>query len=252
MFLGHAMFLAFSLDALAEQIAAWVASLGRTEEFILRLFLAALAGSLVGLEREVRGRVAGFRTNLLVCLGSALVMIVSISIAHTSWQISGDYTIRIDPARIAYGVMTGVGFLGAGTIIQSRGAVRGLTTAAALWCVAAIGLGIGLGLYVVAGLGTVLVVIVLWILDYLDGIIPKKHYRRVVIRRRWCPKCVKETIERLRRLGFGIAGVSFERIQPELTTVDITLTVSFYKMTHFDSLQDLLGADEDLTFIATR
>src|ERR1051326_5466511 len=92
------------------------------DEF-MRLLMAMVAGGLVGLERELRGRQAGFRTNLLVCLGSALVMIVSISFASHPWNPQGpNVNINIDPARIAYGVMTGIGFLGAGTLLKSGGA----------------------------------------------------------------------------------------------------------------------------------
>src|SRR4051812_23603623 len=111
--------------------------LGWPTEGFFRLVLAAVMGGLVGMERELRGRQAGFRTNLLVCLGSALVMIVSVNFAIHRWQAQSanqGININIDPARIAYGVMTGVGFLGAGTIVQHRGSIRGLTTAAGLWC----------------------------------------------------------------------------------------------------------------------
>src|SRR5437763_9543341 len=118
-------------------------------EAIVRLALAGLAGGAIGVEREVRGRIAGFRTNLLVCLGSALVMIVSTRMPFTDqWSTHPPgVVINSDPARIAYGVMTGIGFLGAGAILHERGFVRGLTTAAALWCVTAIGLAFGFGLY---------------------------------------------------------------------------------------------------------
>ena len=88
-------------------------------EYVARLLLACVCGGLIGLERELRGRQAGFRTNLLVCVGSALTMLISITFASRSWPHDPDVTIRIDPARIAYGIMTGVGFLGAGTIVKN-------------------------------------------------------------------------------------------------------------------------------------
>src|SRR5438094_10626683 len=113
-----------SLDTTAAHFDQWAASLGFTGEALLRLLLSAVAGGLIGLERELRGRQAGFRTNLLVCLGSALVMLVSVSFASKDWPHRSGVNINIDPARIAYGVMTGVGILGAGTIVQARGAVR--------------------------------------------------------------------------------------------------------------------------------
>src|SRR3954468_5510383 len=122
-----------------DQIRAWGQSHSETFELFMRLVLAVVAGGLVGLERELRGRQAGFRTYILVCMGSALVMIVSVEMAVHHWQPqTAGVNINVDPGRIAYGVMTGIGFLGAGVIVQSHsGAVRGLTTAAGLWCIAA-------------------------------------------------------------------------------------------------------------------
>src|SRR5215470_11148993 len=110
------------LSSIDQQISSWAASLGWPGEAMLRLVLAAVVGALVGLEREVRGRQAGFRTNLLVCVGSCLTMIVSLQFASHTWapQQPG-VNVNVDPARIAYGVMTGVGFLGAGTILHYRG-----------------------------------------------------------------------------------------------------------------------------------
>src|SRR3954471_8155702 len=120
------------IDAWDTAIRTWGEHQNWPAEHVLRLLLAATAGGLIGIERELRGRQAGFRTNLLVCLGSALVMIVSVNFAIHRWQAQSanqGININIDPARIAYGVMTGVGFLGAGTIVQHRGSIRGLTTA---------------------------------------------------------------------------------------------------------------------------
>src|SRR4051812_48645945 len=147
-------------------IQQWAASLGWPGEAFLRLILAALAGGLVGLERELRGRQAGFRTNLLVCLGSCLTMLVSLHFATHAWSPQGPgINISIDPSRIAYGVMTGVGFLGAGAILRNDGAVRGLTTAAAMWCIAAVGLALGFGLYTIAVFATFIILLALWLLD---------------------------------------------------------------------------------------
>src|SRR5256885_15963979 len=111
--------MAMWLEHLNQFLASWAAALGPTGEGFLRLFLAAIAGGLVGLERELRGRQAGFRTYLLVCLGSALVMIVSTEFGVHHWTAqtpNQGVNINVDPARIAYGVMTGIGFLGAGVI----------------------------------------------------------------------------------------------------------------------------------------
>ncbi len=145
----------------------------RPEEIFLRLMLAALLGSLVGIERERLDWAAGLRTHMLVCLGSTLFMIVS---AFGFTDILGAANVTLDPSRIAAQVVTGVGFLGAGTIILRRQVVRGLTTAASVWTVAAVGLAIGGGLYLAAISTTVLVLVI------LAGINPLK--RRLFPRQR--------------------------------------------------------------------
>ena len=203
--------------------------LGWPGEAFIELLLAALAGGLVGLEREVRGRQAGFRTYILVAVGSALVMIVSNRVAFHDWPHPPDRQVQVtvDPARIAYGVMTGVGFLGAGIIVQHKGNIRGLTTAAGVWCVAAIGLAAGLGLYTVALFTSVIVLVTLWVLDYLEKLMPKARYRNVVLRRPWADGCVEDTVRRAKAAGLKVSDVSYRRSQ-DLRTVDIDLLVSFF------------------------
>lgn len=117
-----------------------------TGEFILRLFIASVLGSIIGLDREYRAKEAGYRTHCLVSLGSALMMIISqygfIDV------VSGHLDqIRYDPGRVAAQVVTGIGFIGAGTIILQRQIVRGLTTAAGIWATSGIGLAVGAGMY---------------------------------------------------------------------------------------------------------
>lgn len=135
-----------------------------TYDFILRILIAALLGGLIGLEREYRAKEAGFRTHFLVALGSALFMIVS---AHGFADALLSAEHRLDVSRIAAQVVSGIGFIGAGTIIFQRHAVRGLTTAAGLWVTAAIGLASGAGMYVIAAFATVLVLLCLEALNYM-------------------------------------------------------------------------------------
>ena len=149
---------------------------------MLRLIVAAVLGGLIGLEREQHGRSAGLRTHLLVALGAATAMVVSLHFGVIYGLKGATTSIRVDPARVAYGVMGGIGFLGAGTIIQSGLGVRGLTTAACLWCTAAIGLAAGFGMFVVAFLATVIVLFALVVLDYIDRKLPARITRKVVIR----------------------------------------------------------------------
>jgi putative Mg2+ transporter-C (MgtC) family protein len=122
-----------------------------TLEMVLRLLLATFLGAVIGFQREKSGKEAGLRTNMLICLGSALLTVLSI------YAFPGS-----DPSRIAAGIAAGIGFIGAGVILhRSGGAVVGLTTAATIWAVAAIGMAAGAGLYIIAPVATALVFIIL-------------------------------------------------------------------------------------------
>lgn len=124
-------------------------------QVVWRLFLAAALGGIIGFEREKHSkRVAGFRTHILVSMGSSLIMLISMYI----FEIYAGKA-PVDPARIAAGVVTGIGFLGAGTIIRSGESVKGLTTAASLWTVSGIGLAVGCGFYI-AGWATAIIALV--------------------------------------------------------------------------------------------
>jgi putative Mg2+ transporter-C (MgtC) family protein len=127
-------------------------------ELLLRLVVAALLGSIIGIERERLAWVAGLRTHMLVCVGSTLMMIVS---AYGFADVVGRDHIVLDPSRIAAQVVSGIGFLGAGTILLRQDTIRGLTTAASLWTVAGIGLAVGGGMYVAAIGSTVLIFLIL-------------------------------------------------------------------------------------------
>lgn len=131
-------------------------------ELVARLVMAFILGGLIGLEREVHGRPAGLRTHILVGFGSALIMVVSI------YGFSG-ITTNYDPGRIAAQVVSGIGFLGAGTILREGLSIKGLTTAASLWMVAAIGLAVGSGMLLIATLSTFVVLLVLTILHGVEN-----------------------------------------------------------------------------------
>ena len=132
-------------------------------QIIIRLFTGALLGGLIGFERERHNRrIAGFRTHILVCVGSTLIMLTSIYVFEL-YRTSG----VVDPARIAAGVITGIGFLGAGTIIRSGSSVRGLTTAASIWIVSATGLAIGCGFYIASYVTTIIALAALYLLRKL-------------------------------------------------------------------------------------
>ena len=134
-------------------------------DLTIRLILAVLLGGLVGLEREKRNRAAGFRTHILVCVGSTLVMLLSM---YGFSSFAEESNANMDPSRMATGVVTGIGFLGAGVILRVGVSISGLTTAASLWIVAAIGLSVGAGFYYAAGLTTTLVLFSLLILNKVE------------------------------------------------------------------------------------
>ena len=128
---------------------------------LLRVVVAAALGGAVGLERELREREAGFRTHMLVAVGSALFTLVS-AYGFREFLVGGGSVIRADPTRIAAQIVTGIGFLGAGAIIRQGLSVRGLTTAATLWVVAAIGIASGAGYYSAAVITTLVALVSLW------------------------------------------------------------------------------------------
>lgn len=156
--------------------------LGSVElDVALKLFLAALSGGLIGLEREKHGRPAGLRTNLLVAVGSCVMVIVSEAFYTKYGGFDAQSALRIDPSRVAAQIVTGVGFLGAGVIIKTGAAVQGLTTAACVWIVSAIGLAIGAGQYAAGIGGFVITFVSLWLLRILETKMPRTVYKYVIL-----------------------------------------------------------------------
>src|SRR5512134_3684904 len=150
-----------------------------SSEIVLRLALGTLLGGIIGFERQSHGRAAGFRTQLLVCVACVLIMIISEGY-YLQTAMNPQY-MRIDPTRIAAGAMTGVGFLGAGVILKTGMSVQGLTTAACIWIVSAIGLAIGAGQYAAGIGGFIITFISLWLLRILETKMPKTVYKYVTI-----------------------------------------------------------------------
>lgn len=146
-----------------------------------RLVVALIIGGFIGLERSYHGRPAGFRTHALVCLASALLMMVTVYQAEW-FEPTGTERVSLDPTRLAQGIMTGIGFLGAGAIIKEGLTVRGLTTAASIWTTAAIGILIGVGLYFAASCGTILTLGTLSVFRWIEGHIASQSYWRASVR----------------------------------------------------------------------
>ncbi|MCM1075862.1 MAG: MgtC/SapB family protein [Bacteroides sp.] len=134
-----------------------------TTSAIFRITVSMVLGSIIGIERKRKGQMAGLRTFSLISMGACIAMMLSIYVCQETVGL-----LRGDPSRIAAQVLSGIGFLGAGTIIQMKGSVRGLTTAAGIWIIATIGMAVGCGLYLIATFATVLVLVVLTILEQIE------------------------------------------------------------------------------------
>lgn len=145
-----------------------------------RLFAALVAGGLIGFERNFHARAAGVRTHALVAAGAALIM-TSVE-RHSAWVTPMGELISLDPTRVIQGVMTGIGFLGAGVIFKTGLTVHGLTTAAAIWVTAAVGVLFGIGLYAVGALGTFIVLLVLTAFNVVESVLPARQVARLIIR----------------------------------------------------------------------
>lgn len=179
------------------------------DEIVLRLLLGAVIGSIIGYEREIHGRAAGFRTQLIVCVAAVLIMIISENYYH---HISSmDPSLRIDPARIAAGALMGIGFLGAGVIIKSGYAVRGLTTAASIWMVSAIGLAIGGGLYFEGLITAFITIIALIILRTMENKIKPLRYKNITISTPASENAEETITPLLEGIGLHIHSIDYER-----------------------------------------
>jgi len=143
-------------------------------EMWIKLALAVVCGAAIGIERELHDKPAGLRTNILICVGSTLITLVSLHVALT--YASSQINIA-DPGRIAAQIVSGIGFLGAGTIIQARGSVHGLTTAATIWVMAGVGMAIGSGAYAPALATTAILLATLAVLGWLEAhLTPRLHF----------------------------------------------------------------------------
>ena len=180
------------------------------ETIIIRLAVAAGLGMLLGLEREHHGRSAGLKTQVIVVLASCLIMLISIELHAFYDHLNANSVIRLDPSRIASYAVAGMGFLGAGAIIQGRGSIQGLTTAACLWVGNAVGLAVGAGFYEPAALATVAVLLVLLVLGHLADHLPRHTYLRVYLDFDTCRDLTEDLPNLLREYGVHVIHVGFE------------------------------------------
>lgn len=171
-------------------------------QIVLRLLVSLAAGALIGYERSFHGRPAGFRTHALVCTASCLLMLVTVYEAH--W-VPAAGKVQLDPTRMAQGIMTGIGFLGAGVIVKEGLSVRGLTTAASIWITAAIGILAGIGFYFPVFAATALTLVTLTALRWIEARMPTYYYAQLGVRfRREAVMQDGELRIMLSREGFGV------------------------------------------------
>lgn len=212
--------------------------------FILRLCVAGLCGTVIGLDREYRVKDAGFRTHFLVALGSALMMIVS-QYGFEDFLADHDGT-RFDPGRIAAQVVSGIGFIGAGTIIIHRQLVRGLTTAASLWATAGIGLAAGAEMYVVAGAATLLTLFGLEALTLFFGELG--HRRTMVVFSATDRAAIDEMFNQLQCRDYSVVSYEVEASRtPEGVVHRATLVIRSKGTASEEGYIDLLRGNPDIT-----
>lgn len=200
---------------------------------IERLSFAVLAGGIIGLERSYHGRPAGFRTHSLVCTASALLMLLMI---YELQFVSAGNHLTIDPTRMAQGIMTGIGFLGAGVIMKDRLTIRGLTTAGSIWITASIGIVIGLGYYSAAIFATLTTLGTLSLFRWVEKIMPTTHYSRLSVRFHRRENFTEEELNALLSdFGLHAASISYSLLS-EGRMFEYTMTIrgkhikSFYEL----------------------
>jgi len=207
---------------------------------LLKLLLAALLGALVGLEREIHGRPAGFRTHLLVTVGACLMSVVSEHYFIKFSAYDSGSVLRLDPGRVAAQIVTGIGFLGAGVILKDGQSVRGLTTAACLWVAAGIGMAVGVGLYLPGIAVTFISLLSLLVLKRFERFFRRDRYRTLIVNAAEGSLSRKELIRIVDEHGLRIVDFAMDRdcvnrevrfdlvvVQPEnIPGVDLANTIA--------------------------
>ncbi|MGQ9559403.1 MAG: MgtC/SapB family protein [Candidatus Oleimicrobiaceae bacterium] len=220
---------------------------------VVQMLLAVVLGAAVGLERALHGRPAGLRTHALVCVGATMIVLTARGLASVSPPGTLVARVTIDPGRIAAGIITGIGFLGAGSIIKSGDFVRGLTTAACLWFVAALGITIGEGFYVLSVVATAMALFVLIILDRFEHRFAHVVYRTLRVR---VHLPVRHEVERsfeevLRQGGMRIQDVQYA-LKPREGIAEITFHLRGTTRTGGPKLLDKLATLEGVVQLEWR
>jgi len=207
-------------------------------EIIMRLLLGTLFGGVIGFERQVHGRPAGFRTHILVCIAAVLIMLVSEYYQYLS-SVDPSY-IRIDPGRIAAGALAGVGFIGAGVVLKAGLSIQGLTTAACIWVVSAIGLAIGSGLYLAGAVTFGITIFSLASLRIVEKKMPKLTYRFLTVTADLNAD-EDQITSVIKRNDLSIVNIDYEQCI-DSGIIIFYITVSFYRYISLKPLIDELSA----------
>ncbi len=214
-------------------------------EMLPHLAAATVAGGLIGLERSYHGRPAGFRTHTIVCLASSLLMLVTLY--ESRWNAGAvAETIRMDPTRMAQGVMTGIGFLGAGVIMREGLTVRGLTTAASIWTTSAIGILCGIGFYTPAILGTVITLGVLSFFRKLENLVTSQIFAtHTLLFSRSNAWSYGQISQMLKNNGFSVINISYN-LKEQGEHLECRMTIRTKDKRSFEKLRDSLLAEPDV------
>jgi putative Mg2+ transporter-C (MgtC) family protein len=207
----------------------------------LRLLAALAVGGAIGIERSYHGRPAGFRTHALVCLSTSLLMLVTI---YENRWFPGltEGRVALDPTRMAQGIMTGIGFLGAGTIMKEGPTVRGLTTAASIWVTAAIGVLIGIGFYFPALVATILTLGTLSVFRWIETRMPAQFYAHFTIRFHRLATMPESALrELLSQMGFTVANLNY-RLDAAADFFEYRMVIRTSRVDNLRRLTDALAA----------
>jgi putative Mg2+ transporter-C (MgtC) family protein len=222
---------------------------GSLFDILVHLLVAVAAGGLIGLERSFNGHAAGFRTHTLVSMASTVLMLIAIYQKDWFAQALVE-TVRIDPTRMAQGVMTGIGFLGAGVIMKEGLSVRGLTTAASIWITAAIGILAGVGFYSAVAIVILLTLGTLSVFRWIESKLPVLIYAQCSLRLK-CdePISEKNLRELLARHGFKILNLSYKFAQQEGNCLQYDMMIRTRNEGNFEQIsQSLLRMESILEF----
>ena len=212
-------------------------------DFMLRLLVAGILGAIIGLDREYRAKEAGYRTHFLVSLGSALIMIVS---QYGFQEIIKENSVTLDPSRVAAQVVSGIGFIGAGTIILQKQIVRGLTTAAGIWATAGIGLAVGAGMYAIGIATTVLTLIGLELLSYIFNSVGMKSSMIAFSTNN--KDTLKQIADRFNSKDYMIVSYEMQTLHPgEMESYQVTMVIKSKRNNDEGHLLSLMQNFPDVT-----